>query len=300
MAVTIGHASIDEYGKIASGKAGDQTGKEVCTRSWYNKGWGAVLRPKSAEVAEKSAQFVEAVCANANVGYDQNQRNTLYKQAQTVGFDGKSINTKCECDCSALMHVAAIAGGANLKYGSNGYTTRTMVSAFVASGDYTKLTDTKHLTSDKYLKRGDILVKEGSHTVMVLENGSGIVVEDVQVEKLTVDGTWGKDTTMKSQQVLGTTVDGKISNQSTKCKKYLTNASTSSWEFKLFGYKSGSQLIKAIQKLVGASVDGICGQGTIKAMQSFLRKKGYYTGETDGYMGTMTVKAWQKYINSRL
>lgn len=300
MAVKIGHASIDENGKIASGKAGDQTGKEVCIRSWYNKGWGAVLRPKSAEVAEKSAQFVEAVCANANVGYDQNQRNTLYKQAQAVNFDGKSVKTKCECDCSALMHVAAIAGGANLAYASNGYTTRTMVSAFVASGDYTKLTDTKHLTSDKYLKRGDILVKEGSHTIMVLENGSGIVVEDVQVEKLTVDGTWGKDTTMKSQKVLGTTVDGKISNQSSKYKKYLTNASTSSWEFKLFGYKNGSQLIKAIQKLVGASVDGICGQGTIKAVQTFLKEKGYYIGNIDGYMGSMTVKAWQKYINSRL
>ena len=52
-----------------------------------------------------------------------------------------------------------------------------MVAAFVKSGDYEKLTDAKYLTSDKYLKRGDILVKEGSHTLMVLENGSAVIAE---------------------------------------------------------------------------------------------------------------------------
>ena len=45
MAVKIGHASIDENGRAQGGKAGDQTGKEVCTRNWYkhSKGW-RVLR----------------------------------------------------------------------------------------------------------------------------------------------------------------------------------------------------------------------------------------------------------------
>lgn len=39
------HASISETGGI-TGKAGDQTGKEICTRSFYNysKGWNYVLR----------------------------------------------------------------------------------------------------------------------------------------------------------------------------------------------------------------------------------------------------------------
>ena len=31
--IKIGHASIDENGKITGGKAGDQTGKEVCIRN---------------------------------------------------------------------------------------------------------------------------------------------------------------------------------------------------------------------------------------------------------------------------
>lgn len=172
MAVRIGHASIDENGKANSGKAGDQTGKEVVIRDWYSKPWNVLLRPTSSTLAEKSAQACEAACANANIGYDQYQRNTLYTKAKTVGFDLSKVDA-CECDCSSLMHVCAIAGGAALEYGSNGYTTRTMVKAFMESGDYLKLTGSEYLTSSRQLKRGDILVKEGSHTVMVLDNGSG-------------------------------------------------------------------------------------------------------------------------------
>jgi hypothetical protein len=172
MAVKIGHASLDERGTAKGGAAGDQTGKEVCTRNWYSKGWNVVLRPKSAALAEKSARACEAACDNPNIGYDQGGRNTLNDKAKAVGYDLAAISEKCECDCSSLMHVCAIAGGANLEYGSNGYTTSTMVRAYVASGDYTKLTDSKYLTGDTYLRRGDILVKEGSHTAMALEDGT--------------------------------------------------------------------------------------------------------------------------------
>ena len=167
----IGHASIDERGKAAGGAAGDSTKKEVCTRSWYNGNWHTVLRPKSRTLAEKSAKACEAACANDNLGYDQGGRNTLYPQAKAVNFDLSKITTPCECDCSSLMHVCAIAGGANIPYGSNGLTTRNMVAAFVNSGDYEKLTASKYLTSDKYLKRGDVLVKTG-HTAMNLTDGS--------------------------------------------------------------------------------------------------------------------------------
>lgn len=38
------HASLNEKGTITGGKTGDQTGKEICTRSYYNKPWDYVLR----------------------------------------------------------------------------------------------------------------------------------------------------------------------------------------------------------------------------------------------------------------
>ena len=168
MAVLIGHASIDENGKATGGTGGDQNGKEVLTRNWYSKDWNVLLRPLRPELAEKSARACAAACANPKVGYDQSGRNTLYAKAKAADFDIAAINEPCECDCSSLMHVCAIAGGANLTYGANGCTTRTMVRAFVNSGEYLKLTDKSYVTSSAKLQRGDILVKEGSHAVMVL------------------------------------------------------------------------------------------------------------------------------------
>lgn len=177
MSVLIGHASIDENGKAHSGSAGDQTKKEVCTRSWYNKSWDVVIRPKDSTMAEKMAKACEQACANDKIGYDQYQRNTLYTQAQKVGFDLSKITTACECDCSSLMCVCAIAAGISagaLYIGGNMRVTGNMRSAFKNTGKFEILTDSKYLTSDQYLKRGDILVNEGSHTVMVLSNGSKI------------------------------------------------------------------------------------------------------------------------------
>ena len=177
MSIKTGHSSIDENNKICNGKAGDQNSREVCFSTWYNGNWTCVLRPKNKDLAEKSAKACEDGCNNNNIGYDQYQRNTLYQRAKEANFDLSKIKVPCECDCSSFMHVCAIAGGANLKYGSNGFTTRTMKNEFNKSGDYEILTDKKYLTSDKYLKRGDVLVREGSHTIMALENGSEIVKE---------------------------------------------------------------------------------------------------------------------------
>ena len=78
----IGHASIDEHGKISGGNAGDQTGKEVCIRSYYSRNWTYVLRCKDSKIAEKMAIACEQGCNNNNIGYDQSQRNTLRKYAE--------------------------------------------------------------------------------------------------------------------------------------------------------------------------------------------------------------------------
>ena len=201
MAVRIGHASIDENGKATGGVAGDQNSKEVLIRDWYSKPWNVLLRPVRPEVAEKSAVACEAACANPNIGYDQYGRNTLFKESKKVEFDLSAIDTACECDCSSLMHVCAMAGGANLTYGSNGHTTRTMVREFTASGEYVKLTGSEYLTGDRLLKRGDILVKEGSHTVMVLDNGAGVPKEGacVRVPELAAGA---ESDAVKSMQLL--------------------------------------------------------------------------------------------------
>ena len=38
------HASINEFGRITGGKPGDQTGKEICVKKYYNYPWSYVMR----------------------------------------------------------------------------------------------------------------------------------------------------------------------------------------------------------------------------------------------------------------
>lgn len=171
MAVKIGHASIDERGKIAGGNAGDQTGKEVCSRNWYDGGWNKVIRAKDPRVANKIAKAMEQACANNNIGYDQKQRTTLYELAKAKGWDLSKITTKCECDCSSLVAVCVNASGITV---SKDIYTGNEAKALQATGAFTVLTTKGYTDYDSYLMRGDILLKEGSHTAVVLSNGSGV------------------------------------------------------------------------------------------------------------------------------
>lgn len=118
------------------------------------------------------------------------------------------------------------------------------------------------------------------------------------VDVLAVDGSWGMATTRYTQKMFGTTIDGKVSNQPHSNKKYLSGASTNSWEFKYFNYKAGSNMVRALQKLIGADQDGFFGKQSVTKLQEFLKAKGLYTDSIDGSMGSNTVKAWQRYVNA--
>lgn len=128
-------------------------------------------------------------------------------------------------------------------------------------------------------------------------NGQAVAVKKPTkkaTSKIDVDGSWGQDTTRLAQKVFGTSVDGVVSNQPMANKRYLPNCSAYSWQFKYSGYKSGSELIRAIQRRIGADVDGFCGKNTVKALQKFLGVK------VDGSCGFYTVSAFQKYLNSKV
>ena len=170
MAVYIGHASIDERGKAKGGAAGDQTGKEVYKRTWYNKPWHTVIRPKSATIAEKIAKAMEQACANNNIGYDQYQRTTLYELAKAKKWDISKITTKCETDCSALVSVCCNAAGVTV---SKDMYTGNQKSILFLTGKFTIFTDNKTVGSSDYLKRGDILLGNG-HTAIVLSDGAKV------------------------------------------------------------------------------------------------------------------------------
>ena len=155
MAVKIGSARIDERGKISGGAAGNQTGKELSTQNWYlhSKGW-RVLRPKDYSKARKMAECMEMACKNMNIGYDQNQRNTLYNEAKQYGFNVSKVNKKVETDCSALVRVCCAYAGIIV----DDFNTSSEASRLLSSGEFTELTDSQYTKSSTYLRMGDVLV----------------------------------------------------------------------------------------------------------------------------------------------
>lgn len=113
---------------------------------------------------------------------------------------------------------------------------------------------------------------------------------------LAVDGSWGMATTRYTQKMLGTTIDGKVSKQPRSNKKYLPACSTTSWEFKLVG-GTGSNMVKALQKLIGAEQDGKFGKNSVAKFKAFLKKNGYAISDGANLNAT-DVKSWQKYVNA--
>lgn len=176
MSVYIVSARIDEHGNARGGKAGDQTGKEVSTQKWYKhkKGW-VVLRPINSARAENIALDGQFAADNKNIGYDQDERLTLYKEAEKVGFNCAKVTKPCETDCSALVRVCLAFAGIKVK----NFTTANEVDTLMATGEFIKLTDKKYTDSDEYLLRGDILVtKTQGHTAIVLCNGKKATPSD--------------------------------------------------------------------------------------------------------------------------
>jgi len=162
--VTIGHAICDESGNRNGGKAGDQNGEEVFTRSWYS-GWSVVIRAKQPEQAEKIAAAMEQACANDNIGYDQYERTTLYEQAKKQRWNIEEISVPCETDCSALVSVCVNAAGIEL---SKDCYTGNLQKSLMDTGQFELLSDISYTDNPELLQRGDILLKQG-HTAIVLK-----------------------------------------------------------------------------------------------------------------------------------
>ena len=106
--------------------------------------------------------------------------------------------------------------------------------------------------------------------------------------QIAVDGSFGPATVRRTQAYFGTPVDGIVSCQPASNRRYLYSAYAGCWQFLETGYGAGSDMVRAMQRKFGATVDGWAGKDTVLHMQAFLgvtRGRQYGAGHSIGVAG---------------
>lgn len=169
----ISNSGHDENGRYSGGKAGDQGGEWVI-QSWYNRPWSCILRHPDKKVREEIAKLARAAALNNKIGYDQNQRTTFWNQLKKVGYDPAKITVACEADCSAGVAAIVKAVGYRLdidklkNVSEDAYTGN--LRAVLKNAGFECFTESKYRTSSSYLLKGDVLLYDGHHTCINLDN----------------------------------------------------------------------------------------------------------------------------------
>lgn len=282
----IGMASIDENGKIYGGKAGDQTGKEVLIRDWYNKPWNVIIRPKNQEDAKKMAEDMKKACINDNIGYDQWNREDLVAQLKKVNWDFSKVSPT-ETDCSALVAaiIAKYYGEAAVRNAGRGNKmayTGDLKALCQATGKFDFLTDAKYLNSSDYLQAGDILLNESKHAAMAIENGSKAAPAVVTPAPVAPAPEAPKARTLKSG-CKGEDVKTLQAN----LNKIMNAGLAVDGDF---GPKTDAA-VRAFQKKYGLTVDGLFGPKSTEKMEQLLKAPAPTPAQPKGYTGEVTAKS---------
>lgn len=176
--IKVASARIDENGRAVGGKAGDQTGKELATENAYiwSGGWDVCIRIKNKTKRDKYIKFIKWACSSPLIGYDQNQRLTLYNALKALDFDYKKLTKKVECDCSSLVACGLIVSGYTKINPS--CTTRNLEANMKANypNSFTffdsKYKNGDHTLKSRWWRNGDIINKRGHHVVTVVSGGN--------------------------------------------------------------------------------------------------------------------------------
>lgn len=218
--VQIAQASIDENKSARGGQSGDQTGGETNVRNWYQRsgGWKELIRCKDESVAKKAADAIVKLTKSNFIGYDQNQRNTLYAALKKNGWSvDKYIESgePVETDCSAYVYsvyccfVPSLRSWCDSK-GNSAYCGN-LWSVFSQYGDglFERYDDYNIINSNEYLKVGDLLNDPSHHTVMVVSTDGSIPITVAPSNEYTSTST---SRSSSSSNYSNTTVSSNSSN----------------------------------------------------------------------------------------
>lgn len=256
-------------------------------RDWYaDNGISSLSIPKSWQIIELHMDSAAASARGGHViissKYEPDKYDKALAQAISAILPGRSQTIVKRGDLANPKRAAA-----------KGYSYRLLECGFISSAEDVKIFNAR---TDDIAKR--IL---GAFEISVSGTGSGSDTVsggskpagpgEIKPPQLAADGKWGRDTTLRLQEIFGTVQDGIVSNQQAR---YRQPGCYTGWEWKNAPTGS-SDLIKAIQKAVGAAADGWIGPDTIKAMQA------YWGTVQDGKISAVSdvVKAMQRWANGR-
>lgn len=180
------HARFTENGDSGwNGKAvaGDQTGNEVSVTDFYIAPWDFALRYFDFEIAKKFVAIAKKLAACVKVGYDQSQRNDLYKELKVYNFDVDKFilsGKKVETDCSAFVYACLCVLLSNLRSDKNAPTTSDMEEYYKNKG-FKVLKGEEYLNGKKNIT-GDIMVRAGHHTAIFESDVDKVAVYPTEVE----------------------------------------------------------------------------------------------------------------------
>ena len=121
------HASINESGRATGGKTGDQTGREICVRSYYkySKGWDKVLRyvgSREEADGQKGGTSVKQYAGVVNVSSYLNVRSgpgTSYGVVRIGGTDFRlpaGMVVSIEAEQAGWGKLTGVNGWVSLSY----------------------------------------------------------------------------------------------------------------------------------------------------------------------------------------
>lgn len=164
MSIKIAEAYSDENKKAKGGQAGDQTGREIFVRDWYERtgDWEVYLEPTDRDMAEAAAATAVDIAEDDSFGYDQGQRWT---GAEAIASAPDIFSAEdSEFDCSSLIDTVYAINGLEIDRGYTGNLEQRYVDAgFIAHRE------PKYLTSGKHATVGGLYLTAGKHVMIVVE-----------------------------------------------------------------------------------------------------------------------------------
>lgn len=155
---------------------GDQTGNEVSIlqyNTWDPSVWTGLYRAQDPGVHERIGQAGIQMCRNDHIGYNQADRYSFVNELLKTG-NIDLINVDCNTDCSAGTCACTIVAGYSdfpRDLRTNIWDTRVSAYKNADGFGFDVYKDPEHLRQDKFLRSGDILLKDG-HVVIVVSDGS--------------------------------------------------------------------------------------------------------------------------------